>query len=1149
VPGVRVTGVPSVGAASVAVLGPLALAVDGRDVEVAGFRRRALLARLAVGGGSVVPADRLADDLWEDDPDRRSVPTLRTYVAKLRQLLPAGEAIVASRPGGYRLALGEDTLDAARFQRSLEVATGAAAADVERVLLPALAEWRGGAYEEFAHLGWARQEAMRLDELRLVAQERLFEAQLSLGRHAEIVPELRALVSAHPLRERLQIQLVTALYRSGRQAEALSAQRRAAASLVDSLGLDPSHELADLERRILHQDLSLAGPDGGPAPGRGHGPAAVLPRPLQRRGPDPAFVGRRDELARLHAALAASRADGARLVVVRGEPGIGKTRLAAEFADQAQHEGANILYGRCDEGIGAPYQPFVAALREWASRGPRDLLAAWLGDDTAPLAALVPDLADHLPARGPTMAADPASQRLRLFDAVAGWLGALAARDDTVVVLEDVHWATSSTMLLTRHAVRALADRPVLVVATARSTAPDASPEVAAVVADLHRDARTEVLDLGGLEADALGALIAAERGRPSTPSDQVARLHAATAGNPFLLTGLARYGALDTGEVPPSLRDVVLARIERLPVPVRDALRVGAVSGVEFAMASVAAVLGQDEDDTIAVLDEAVAAGLLREVDGAAGRYGFVHGLVQVAVADGQGPTRRASIHAAVAQALEAGTGRPDEIAHHWRGAGPDHEGAAAMWSAAAGRQALTQLAHDEAAQHLATALALGHGWDRGWRSAVLLDLAQARLRWGDAAAAREALMEAAALARTAGDAVTLARVALESSKGGRGVSGWIADAARVELLSSARAALPAHQRVLRIRVTGELALATHRAEARAVRARLGREAVALAAADGAPESLVAALPASRVAYWHPRDTPGRRAHAQAALEAAEALGDLQAIVDAADWLAADTYELGDRAGFDQAVARARALAADAGGVMSRWRAGVWDAVVAATGGRLADAEAHAGAALAAWDADPAPDALLAFGAQHCMVRLLQGRAAEVAGAAAAVAATAPDNPGVVAPLALVLAAAGRLGDAAIRVARLAAADLGGLPQDSQWLLGAVTLAEAAVLVGDIAAMGACAEALAPFPDRQAVLAGPGLVWGSVAHQLGRVALALGRRDEAVAYLEQACAVERSFGAIPWLARSESRLAEARGQPTEKAYNRLLGVPKPKLE
>jgi DNA-binding SARP family transcriptional activator len=1085
-----------------------------------------------------VAADRLAEDLWEDEPDRRSVPTLRTYVAKLRHLLPAGAAVVASRPGGYRLAIGADTLDAARFERALEAATGSPT-DVERVLLPALAEWRGGAYEEFAHLGWARREALRLDELRLVAQERLFEAQLALGRQAEIVPALRALASAHPLRERLHIQLVTALYRSGRQADALVAQRRATATLVDTLGLDPSHDLADLEARILHQDASLAGPDGRPAPVRAHGLAGVLPRPLQRRGPDPAFVGRTAELAGLTAALAAGRADGARLVVIRGEPGIGKTRLAAEFADRARRAGATILYGRCDQDVGAPYQPFVAALRDLASRAPRDLLAAWLGDDAAALTAMVPDLADHLPARRPA-GADPASQRLRLFDAVAGWLEALAGADATVIVLEDIHWATSSTLMLTRHVVRALADRPVLLLATARSTLPDASAELAALVADLRRDGRTEVIDLAGLDDDALCALISAERGTTSTPSDEIARLRAATAGNPFLLTGLARYGGPEAGGMPPTLRDVLLAWIERLPVPVRDALRVAAVTGLEFPMTSVAAVLGWDEEDAITVLDEAVAAGLLQEVDGATGRYGFVHGLVQVAVVDGQGPTRRAATHAAVARALEAGDSRPDEIAHHWRGAGPDHAGAAAEWSARAGRQALVQHAYDEATQHLATALALDGGRDAAWRSVALLDLARAQVRMGDAAAAREAVVDAAALARATGDAVTLARAALEAAAGGRGVSGWVADAVQVDLLTQAREALPPPERVLRIRVTGELSLATHQAKDRAVRQRLGREAVSLAAADAGPEALVAALPASRVAYWHPRDTAARRRHAEAALAAADALGDVQAVVDAVNWLAADAYELGDRAGFDAAVARTRALAAGAGGVVTRWRARVWDAVTAVTDGDLAGTEAHAAAALAAWDADPAPDAVLAYGAQLCVVRLLQGRAAEVAGAADAVAAVGPYNPGTFAPRALLLAAAGRCDDAAGLVAGLAAWDLDRVPQDSQWLLGAVTLAEAAVLVGDVAAMRACAAALAPFPDRLAVLAGPGLVWGSVAHQLGILALALGRRDEAVALLERACAVERSFGALPWLARSEVRLAEARSggrdQPTEKA-------------
>ena len=840
------------GAATVAVLGPLAVAVGGRDVVVAGFRRRALLARLAFARGEAVAADRLADDLWEDHVGHRSLPTLRSYVAKLRYVLPGGGATLTSGPGGYALALGPDGLDAARFEQSLRNTSGSVD-DVERALLGALAEWRGRAYEEFAHLSWARHEAVRLDELRLVAQERLFDAQLALGRHAELVPSLDALASNHPLRERLQVQLVTALYRSGRQAEALAAQRRATASLVEGLGLDPGRELAELEGRILRQDPALAADGDRPAMRPAHGHVAALPRTLQRRRGDPQFVGRAGELARLDAALDAVAADGARLVLVRGEPGIGKSRLASEFAAGALARGADVLSGRCDQGFGVPYQPFVVALRELAARAPLHTLAARLGHDASTLTALAPELADHLPAPRLGPAADSAVRRLRLFEAVAGWLRATGAAAPTIVVLEDLQWATTSTMMLTRHVVRGLADRPVLVLATTRSTAPDTSVLVADLVADLHRDRRIDVLDLAGLDADAMGALIAAERGLATGPDGTLDRLRAATAGNPFLLTGLARYGALDGREVPPPIRDVLQARIKRLPAAVRDAVRVGAVAGVEFDVGAVAAALDRDVDETITALDGAVAAGLLHDID-ARGCYAFVHGIVQVAVADDHGPTRRAAIHAAMARALEGRGGRAAEIAYHWRRAGPDHAPAAAEWSVRVGRQALAQLAYDDASHHLETALALGRGGDAAWRSSALLDLATARSGTGDAAAGREALLEAASLARATGDAVTLARAALESSVGGRGVSGWIADADRADLLAEARATLPAGQRTLHIRVTGELALATYRAEERARRQRLGEEAVALARAEGSPEALVAALPAGRIAYWHPR-------------------------------------------------------------------------------------------------------------------------------------------------------------------------------------------------------------------------------------------------------------------------------------------------------
>ena len=641
-----VTGASDTGATRVGLLGPLAISVGDAEVVVAGFRRRALVARLAMGNGAVVAADRLADDLWEDDPGRRSVPTLRTYVAKLRHILPGGAATLASAPGGYLLALGPDALDVARFERAMAAATGSPA-DVERALLPAVAEWRGGAYEEFAHLPWARQEATRLDELRLAAQERLFDAQLALGRHSDLVAALGALAAAHPLRERLQVQLVTALYRDGRQAEALAAQRRATAALVDQLGLRPSAGARGAGR---------AHPPAGPDPRRPRGrpvPDArerARPRPAAADAPTPP----RAALRRPHPGTG----------LPGGGPGHGRRRRRPARCGPRGAGDRQVPPGRRVRRAG-PRRGRQRALRAMRRRGrralpavrrsparaglacPRDILASRLGDDPGALAALAPELAAHLLDQAPLADGNPAGLRLRLFDAVAGWLRATARSGPTVVVLEDLHWATASTVMLTRHVVRALGDQPVLLVATARSTAPDASALAADLVADLHQDGRVEVIDLAGLTPDAVDALIAAERGVGPGPHEP---LHAATAGNPFLLLALARHGLGET--VPPSIRDVLRARTERLPGAVRDALQVGAVAGVEFDLRSVAATLGWDDEDTVTALDAAVAAGLLHEADETGGRYAFVHQIVQVAVAEAQGPTRRAAIHAAVARA-----------------------------------------------------------------------------------------------------------------------------------------------------------------------------------------------------------------------------------------------------------------------------------------------------------------------------------------------------------------------------------------------------------------------------------------------------------------------------------------------------------------
>ncbi|HZS25479.1 MAG TPA: BTAD domain-containing putative transcriptional regulator [Gaiellaceae bacterium] len=299
------------------LLGPIEVRAEGQPVPL-GRRLRALLALLLVEPGRVVSAPMLAEELWAGAPPPGAETTLRSYVSRLRRAL--GGAAIVSEPGGYAAAVAADAVDAVRFERLLRDGRVALerddAAGAAELLGSALALWRGAALEDVAEYGRLAAEARRLDELRLACLEERFEAELALGRHGELVPELRALVEREPLRERLRRQLVLALYHSGRQADAL-AEHREARRALDALGIVPGAELRELETAILRQELAVVRP------------AAERPElPLQTTS----FVGRDAELAELEALLR-----GHRLVTLTGLGGSGKTRLALELA--RRHEG------------------------------------------------------------------------------------------------------------------------------------------------------------------------------------------------------------------------------------------------------------------------------------------------------------------------------------------------------------------------------------------------------------------------------------------------------------------------------------------------------------------------------------------------------------------------------------------------------------------------------------------------------------------------------------------------------------------------------------------------------------------------------------------------------------------------------------------
>jgi YVTN family beta-propeller protein len=265
------------------VLGPLEVRDGDRSLPLAGAKQRALLALLLVHANHVLSRDRLVDELWGEEPPETAVQSVQVYVSRLRKLLPPDTLL--TRPPGYLLGLEPDELDLRRFERLLAEGRAALAAgnpeEAAAVLQDALALWRGPALAEFAFEPFAQAEIGRLEDLRLAAVEERIDADLALGRHADLIGELEALIAENPFRERLRGQLMLALYCSGRQAEALAAYQAARHALVDELGIEPSANLQRLEKQILTHDPALDMPPSRPV---SRAPSAAMPVRVERKG-------------------------------------------------------------------------------------------------------------------------------------------------------------------------------------------------------------------------------------------------------------------------------------------------------------------------------------------------------------------------------------------------------------------------------------------------------------------------------------------------------------------------------------------------------------------------------------------------------------------------------------------------------------------------------------------------------------------------------------------------------------------------------------------------------------------------------------------------------------------------------------------------
>ncbi len=523
---------------------------------------------------------------------------------------------------------------------------------------------------------------------------------------------------------------------------------RLVCELVGGRGGFRFHEVGALSLKGLGAPVEAAEVEWSAEPPQTIG----LPGPLVDLGAT-RLVGRARELARLQEAWEQARTGRPRVVLIAGDPGIGKTRLAAELCSEAyRDDGALVMFGRCDEETLTPYQPFVEALDRYAGEIGADELRLQAGEERALLARLIPAIERTLPPLAPTASDDPESDRFRLFGAVARLVREATRAWPAVLMLDDIHWADEPTLLLLPHLLRELRDVPLLVIGTYRAT--ELQPPLAAALAVLRRTRTAEEIEVGGLNRDEVAVLVA-DRTDAGYEGDAEA-VHERTEGNPFFVEELIRAEPGDV--VPRGVDDLIRRRLEQLNQDAARTLAAAAVTGREFTSSLLANALGRDEDELIGDLEAAVAAHAVREVSGMPGRFAFEHALVRETVYAGLSAARRARLHQRVGEVLEPATEQtaPATLAYHFSSAGDLER--ALKYTIAAAHAARHVAASGAAAQHYDAAMALAQSLGRDARDdatvrELLIERAELRHERSDYAGSVRDAEAALAGARAAGD------------------------------------------------------------------------------------------------------------------------------------------------------------------------------------------------------------------------------------------------------------------------------------------------------------------------------------------------------------------------------------------------------------
>jgi tetratricopeptide (TPR) repeat protein len=868
------------------------------------------------------------------------------------------------------------------------------------------------------------------------------------------------------------------------------------------------------------------------------------------------LVGREQELAALEQGLLEARAGQGALFLVGGEPGIGKSRLADEFARHARSSGARVAWGRCWEGAGAPaYWPWIQVLRAHFRGLKPEIARQQLGIGAPDVAQILPEIRDLLPDLEPPPA-DSESARFQLFDSTASLLRNLAAERETVVILEDLHAGDTPSILLLRFVASQLSDMRLVVLGTYRDIALAEDHPLFGALTELAREPSSRRLTLSGLREEGVRLYIEATAG--IQPSARMARhLWRETSGNPLflgeavrLLQSERRFEEALVGEtirlaVPAGLRDVIARRVSQLDRPIVKALTIGAALGPEFSTDVLRRVGRYRPADVMKLLDQAVRAGFLAPVTASRSGFRFSHDLVREYLYQEQLPADRVRVHLQIGAALEQMYGPSAdahlaELAHHYfeaaSGGGDDDDADAAAtiekardYSTRAGGLAVKSLAYEEAARLFRMALAMMNLEplaDDGLRTELLLAIGDADARAGDMESANTAFLEAADIARRTGAARHLASAAL--GLGGR--LPWARAGNNPHLipfLEEALVLLGGEDEKLRVRLLGRLACAWRSSpEKRQQSDTFSRQAIEIARRLDDPATLSYALVARWWATFWPENPADRLPLAREMLGVAERARDGERMSDGRAMLWMNYTELRRMDDAAHELDELRRLAEELRQPAHLWLGQASPTLVALMEGDFAEAER-----LIERELQPGPPSVLAgdnvsAAASHSfLLTREQGRAGDVEQQVRAAAAAFPWYPVHRAALALILIELGREGEARAAVAELARDEFKAFYRDNEWLLGMSLSAEASFLLNDTDAAIVLYEQLAGFSGAHAVAYAEGSV-GVVDRYLGLLAATLGRLDDAERHLDDAIRLNRQIRAWPWAAHSLADLA-----------------------